>query len=1195
MKMNNKVYLRMCQSFIKTKNLIGRLNVKNIVITFLLFICFYHSTSALCAQSGNSLRNPYLTEDNQQNFNVYSLQNKEAEISADGKYLIICSTDSGAEIIDTSTNTIILKLSEKISNITFSKDSKSFFYTLEGNSILTNYSLADKSIKFSRKINDLKKILLTDNGDLVYLFCKARFEIWNIRLNKEIRTIPEPEPDSYISEWADNCIITRDDQYIIYTHLNRIYFYDFKKNIWKKRDIENENAELTDIFLINQPGAVLLEFEREVSIYDFLTDKTLKKFKFPEYSSIHFTSDTDSFFAEAQDRLISIDAKSLSKNFEIAVSGSIHSVDIFKPNDLMVFNSYLDGTMNFFKLSSQDKLFKLKGHSQFINKIKFSNNGDQLITISNGNEVIVWRINFLKQLDSVKKKPLGITFSNPAPIINDKYYLINDNKTSIEAKIIGNASVQDITLKSNMNIAKNKTNIDFKNNSISIKDFDLKGTFNNIVFHLWDKYGESYEKKLEIIYLDNEGKWIRSCLRKNPYSYYNTITYFKNFKNCKVDMITYAIAAKMAGYDFFSNAYLELQVVLYPIFTYIERESKFRSKSKEFQAFNAIEFFSKNRVDQVDPCQSFIKNLDLIEQRLDHSFDLSEEEPYLSNTDKSEYPKHYGELKEEYPACFSSPPRKNDKIDKFDNIKGSKYSKKIGYMKPKNSLYSMVNPKEIESWVNKGLLVDGKYLTLDALVNKFDQPFKPEPDQLLGLSLDLEKPYLSYDGGKNYLQIAIQAPKIINSKELPINICFVIDKSSSMSSDNKIGYVKNSIIQILDILNTNDIVSIVTFSTTANVLLSGKSINEKKIIINTINEIETDATTDINAGLTFGIEEVMKYKSSDNQSIVVLLSDGEHNVTNSFDGIYDNAKRASDNEITISTLGYGLEFNEELLQRTASYGKGKYYFVSNPTIINPTFTSIISKARAVVAKAIRLQIVFEDSIQLKKVFGFDWLTENEVESAKKEETQIDKKLAEEFGIETNRKSVDENGINILIPNLMSEHYYLIMMEIKLSKNTKKEDKSLVASVNLKYKDIINKKNGDISKPIYQHYSNQPDIYKKIDLNVVKNKLSLRTGEILQQASYSIKENSIDKAKKLILDQIGLLDEFVKMSNDKDMSQEVSILRKYSAVVESLNNPRDINLEQKKSFVKKTLQMQGFGKFRFENVIDITSGCQTPKE
>ena len=86
-------------------------------------------------------------------------------------------------------------------------------------------------------------------------------------------------------------------------------------------------------------------------------------------------------------------------------------------------------------------------------------------------------------------------------------------------------------------------------------------------------------------------------------------------------------------------------------------------------------------------------------------------------------------------------------------------------------------------------------------------------------------------------------------------------------------------------------------------------------------------------GMRAAIDEVKKNLSPDRLNRVLVLTDGQ---TYEETACIELAEKNRD-QISFSTMGVGVEFNEKLLQRIAQDSNGKYHFIGDPAEIPQIF------------------------------------------------------------------------------------------------------------------------------------------------------------------------------------------------------------------------------------------------------------------
>src|SRR6266542_5847444 len=125
-----------------------------------------------------------------------------------------------------------------------------------------------------------------------------------------------------------------------------------------------------------------------------------------------------------------------------------------------------------------------------------------------------------------------------------------------------------------------------------------------------------------------------------------------------------------------------------------------------------------------------------------------------------------------------------------------------------------------------------------------------------------------------YLILDLQAPlEARQSPAPPLNVCLVLDRSTSMKGE-KMDVVKAAAIQVLRNLRPQDILSIVTFSDRAEVVIPASYYEERSRLEAKIQMIQPSGATEIYKGLEAGVREVMRSVDSSRVNHVILLTDG---------------------------------------------------------------------------------------------------------------------------------------------------------------------------------------------------------------------------------------------------------------------------------------------------------------------------------
>lgn len=226
----------------------------------------------------------------------------------------------------------------------------------------------------------------------------------------------------------------------------------------------------------------------------------------------------------------------------------------------------------------------------------------------------------------------------------------------------------------------------------------------------------------------------------------------------------------------------------------------------------------------------------------------------------------------------------------------------------------------------------------------------------LTLNYYLSKEYVSASGEGQmlYTLIELGTGHAGVSKGMPFNLCLLLDRSGSMDG-KKIENLKEAVKRVVDSLGEKDRISVVIFDDEVEVLLTNQIPSNKAEIKNKIDSIIPRGGTQISDAMKKAMEEIKKGSSANMVSRMLLLTDGQTwDDEPKCEELSIEAKKAG---ISISAVGLGDEWNENLLISIGEKSGGDSYWIENPEDIMERFTSEVSGLRGIVAT--NLNIIYK--------------------------------------------------------------------------------------------------------------------------------------------------------------------------------------------------------------------------------------------
>ncbi len=206
-------------------------------------------------------------------------------------------------------------------------------------------------------------------------------------------------------------------------------------------------------------------------------------------------------------------------------------------------------------------------------------------------------------------------------------------------------------------------------------------------------------------------------------------------------------------------------------------------------------------------------------------------------------------------------------------------------------------------------------------------------------------------------------------QRVPLNLCLVIDRSGSMEGA-PLEYAKQACEYVVDLLGPNDILSIVVFDETVEVLMTPQRVTNRQTVKEGIAQLKPGYTTNLYDGMHLAAQQLSQFCESQRVTRMVVLSDGDPTAgIKDFGSLVQQASDIKTRGITCTFLGFGPDYNEELLASMAKKSGGNYYFIPQPQLIPEIFRSELEKLMTLSATNLKLEMKLARWVQICGVTG----------------------------------------------------------------------------------------------------------------------------------------------------------------------------------------------------------------------------------
>ncbi|MFN3826973.1 MAG: vWA domain-containing protein [Micavibrio sp.] len=276
--------------------------------------------------------------------------------------------------------------------------------------------------------------------------------------------------------------------------------------------------------------------------------------------------------------------------------------------------------------------------------------------------------------------------------------------------------------------------------------------------------------------------------------------------------------------------------------------------------------------------------------------------------------------------------------------------------------------------LNSGVLPQKDAVRVEELINYFDYNYPLPEDKAAPFKPSVTVMDSPWHEGRKLVHIGIKGYDIDRAENPRSNLVFLLDTSGSMNSPDKLPLLINSLKMLLDSLNPDDSVAIVTYAGSAGTVLEPTKVADKAKIIAALENLNAGGSTAGAEGIrqAYALAEAGFNKDAVNR--VILATDGDFNVgiTNP-EELQDFVERKRESGIFLSVFGFGQgNYNDQIMQTLAQNGNGVAAYIDTLNEARKVLVEEASSTLFTIAKDVKIQVEFNpQAVSEYRLVGYE--------------------------------------------------------------------------------------------------------------------------------------------------------------------------------------------------------------------------------
>lgn len=280
----------------------------------------------------------------------------------------------------------------------------------------------------------------------------------------------------------------------------------------------------------------------------------------------------------------------------------------------------------------------------------------------------------------------------------------------------------------------------------------------------------------------------------------------------------------------------------------------------------------------------------------------------------------------------------------------------------------------IRKALNRGVLPPKNAVRIEEMVNYFDYNYPLPAGDAEPFRANVAIMPTPWNAETRLMRIGIKGYDIERASAPKANLVFLIDTSGSMEAPDKLPLLRQAFKMLVNNLQPDDSVSIVTYAGSAGAVLEPTRASESGKILSALDNLSAGGSTAGGEGIRQAYQLAERQLAGEGINRVILATDGDFNVGISDpEQLKDFIERKRETGVTLSVLGFGRgNYNDVLMQQLAQNGNGNAAYIDTISEARKVLVEEASSTLFPIARDVKFQVEFNpENVSEYRLIGYE--------------------------------------------------------------------------------------------------------------------------------------------------------------------------------------------------------------------------------